>query len=634
MGNSTLEISLIYLAAALIAVPIARRLGLSAVLGYLLAGALIGPFGLKLVGDQSAVMAFAEYGVVVMLFLIGLELKTDELWQRRGQIFGTGMAQVVVTSAVFTGILFPFFDHFQSALGIGIILSLSSTALVLQLYKEKGWTALEGGQTGFATLLFQDIAVIPILIFLPLLAVPELASEFAAIDAVGTEGHGGHGGDSHGGEGGHGHGEMAPFWLIALSIIGLVLAGHYLVRPAFRFVASSGATELFTIAALAIVIGVTLLMQVIGLSPALGGFLAGVVLAENEYRHEIETDLEPFRGLLLGLFFLTVGAGLDIPLLLEQPLLIAGATVALVTIKAAVAYAIARTKKMSNQSSAIYALSLAQGGEFAFVLKGLAVSLGVLAVGVGDTLIVVVTLSMLLSPFVILLYERAAARKSIQGEEEMDVPDQGDVIIAGYGRVGQIVSRLLRTQGITPVLLDYDANTVELVRGFGNKVFFGDASREDLLRAAGAETAKMLVIAVDNVEKSLEIVDTVQKHFPNLKIVARARNRQHAYGLIRRGILDFERETFVSSLELGVIALERLGKSRMTARRAASKFRAYDEKMILELEKVWGDDGAYGQAVSKGIQALQETLEQDREEDEEDASDADDLTVRGPAPAE
>lgn len=632
---NSLSIALIYLVAALIAVPIARRLGLSSVLGYLIAGAVIGPFGLTLVGDQTAVMRFAEYGVVVMLFLIGLELKIEELWRLRMQIFGVGLAQMVITTAVIAFGVHYFVDHTQTAIAIGLILAPSSTALVLETYREKGWGNLEGGKMGFATLLFQDIAIIPIIIGLPLLAVtdPALLTSFTGVDAglvgadavssglvdglvdgladgLASEGNGPGGESSHGG----GHGELAPIWVVASAIISLVVAGRYLVRPAFRIVASSGSSELFTVAALAIVVSVTMLMEQIGLSPALGGFLAGVVLAENEYRHEIESDLEPFRGILLGLFFLTVGASLDIPTFLNEPFVILAAVAALITAKAIVAYFIAFGARLKSHSRGIYAFSLAQGSEFAFVLFGLAVSAGVIDSLWSERLLIVVTFSMLFSPFVILGFEKLAARRNVVQDAQNDLPEKGDVIIAGFGRFGQVITRLLKAEGYHTVVLDYDASQVETVRRFGSAVFFGDASRVDLLRAAGAEEAKLIVVAVDVPAKSLEIIENVQKHFPSLKIVARARNRQHAYELIRRNVTVFERETFVSALELGVKTLEYLGHSKHHARRVAAKFRAYDEQMLVELEKLWGDNRAYGLAVNRSLDTLRETLAQDEAE--------------------
>jgi len=613
------SIALIYLVAALAVVPLAKRSGLGAVLGYLIAGIIIGPSGLSLVGNQEALMHFAEFGVVVLLFLIGLELNLGSLLKLRQLIIGLGASQVVLTAAFISLIAYVVLGDWRVALATGMVLAGSSTAIVLQTYAEKGWMQLPGGRAGFSVLLFQDMAVIPIIIGLPLLA---------PISGV-MEADMGHAG--------YGHGGLAPLWQVVLVIAGVIAAGYFLVRPFFRYIAASQTRELFTVAALALVVGINKVMTMVGLSPALGAFVAGVVLAENEYRHEIESDLEPFRGLLMGLFFLTVGAGLDLALLGDELPLIVVLVVTLLLTKGAVLWLVAKAMKLDRGSRWMLITTLGQAGEFAFVLLGIGEQTNVFAPRVADMLTIIVTLSMIATPLLVLVYEllivpRLGEDKSI--EPDAEALHQSSVIVAGFGRVGQVVSRMLMSQGIKPVLLDFDASQVDLARRLsGMRVYYGDAARVDLLESAGAKTAKLLVVAVDDVDKSLEIVDAAIKHFPSLKIVARARNRPHLYQLLGRDVAAIQRETFGSSIDLGTDALRVLGMEAKRAERASQSFRRYDEQIVHEMSQYWGDEKQYGAAVRRNLATLKETLEKDMAQYEAELTDsAESVPVRDDSP--
>jgi len=597
-----LESAVIYLAAAIIAVPIAKRLGLGSVLGYLLAGIFIGPFLLGLVGDQTEIMHFAEFGVVMMLFLVGLELQPARLWKLRHSIVGLGGLQVTVTTAlIFTPCYFIFALPWQSALAIGLMLALSSTAIVLQSLSEKGWIKQEAGQNAFSVLLFQDIAVIPILALLPLLAFAE-----PSIAASGS---------SHTNLIEH----FPVYWqvIISVGVIGtIVLTGKYISAPVFRYIADTKLRELFTIFALFLVIMIAYIMQLIGLSPALGTFLAGVVLAESEFSHELEADIDPFKGILLGLFFITVGASIDFPLLFEQFGLIAMLVIGLIAIKALVLYVLACLFKMVKKQKLLFTLALAQGGEFAFVLLSLTSSLNILTPEQGKITTLVVAISMLLAPLLLIFYDKIIDRQSDQ-IEDFDAPENIEstkhVVIAGYGRFGQVIGRLLASQGYHLSILDHSPSQIELLRRFDNKVYYGDASRQDLLAAAGANEAELLVIAIDDKDKILDIARIAQKHFPQIKIIARAVDRRHAYELIRLGVTCFERESFQSALKLGVDALMMLGNSAKTAKRAGKIFAEHDIESMHKLAEVWGDDHSYGVAVRQRKEDLIQVLKNDKE---------------------
>jgi monovalent cation:proton antiporter-2 (CPA2) family protein len=594
----------VYLASAVIAVPLAKRLGLGSVLGYLIAGVAIGPFALRLVGDEGQdVMHFAEFGVVMMLFLVGLELEPARLWRMRGPIIGLGGLQVVVTTAVLGGIAGAVGLPWQQALAVGMILALSSTAIVLQTLNEKGLMRTDAGQKSFAVLLFQDVAVIPMLALMPLLAI-------GAVDAHGAADHGSAwiGG--------------LPAWAKTVAVLGavtlIILGGRYLVRPVFRFIARARLRELFTAAALLLVIGIALLMSRVGLSPALGTLLAGVVLANSEYRPELEANIEPVKGLLLGVFFISVGASIDFWFILGHPGLVAVLVAALFAAKFVVLLILGRVFRMSLDQNLLFAFALAQGGEFAFVLFSFATQTRVLGEELTTTLVAAVVLSMALAPLLLLLNEKLIQPRVGTREREKRPPDaieeENPVIIVGFGRFGHVAGRLLLANGVNATVLDFDSDHVELLRNLGFKVFYGDASRLDLLHAAGAERARLMILAVDRPEKSLEIVGCVQKHFPNLTILARARGRPHAYDLLEAGVEHVYRESLDSSLRLGVEALRQLGFRSYQAHRAAARFREHDEESLRELAGLRDDRRAYVSRAREMIQDMEQMLREDRHE--------------------
>lgn len=585
----------IYLGAAVVSVPIAKRLGLGSVLGYLLAGVLIGPHVFRFIGDaRGDVMSVAEFGVVMMLFLVGLELRPNLLWRLRGPIFGSGTLQVVLTSAVCGVLALCFHLAIGPAIAVGLILSDSSTAIAVQSLAEKGWLNTKGGQTSVAVLLFQDLAVIPILAVLPFLATTHPTSSVATLGATWFQ----------------------PLLVLA-TVAAIVVGGRFLIGPAFHFLALTRLHEVFTAAALLLVVGIALAMQLIGLSPALGTFLAGVVLAESEYRHELESDIEPFKGLLLGLFFVSVGASIDLSLIQREPILMAGLVIGLLLVKAAVLYGIGKISRLEHSQNFTFSLALAQGGEFAFVLVAFAVHNQVFDQGIGDRLIAIVALSMVAAPFLFTINEfliqpRFSSRLRQRAADQID--ETGNpVIIAGVGRYGAVVGRLLNAQGIKTTVLDFDPEQVDLIRKIGIKVFYGDATRHEMLEAAGAAEAKLLVVAIDDVEGSLRLVELAQKHFPNLTLLVRAKDREHAYRLIKIGVKDIFRETLESSLELGVQALRVLGFGAYRAHRAAHRFKEYDEETVRILSQYYGtDEKDFLGQVRKRVQTLDELFETER----------------------
>lgn len=575
-ANSLLVQALVYLAAGVLSVPIAKRLGLGSVLGYLLAGVLVGPFALNLVGRATDVMRFAEFGVVILLFLIGLEVRPALLWRMRTTIFGLGLAQLLATAALVAVACVAAGLGWRAGVAAGLILAMSSTAIVLQSLEERGLRQGAVGEAAFGVLLFQDLAVIPLFALLPLLA-------------------------PHGGAGAQpahpGMLSQFPGWAQALiqmaAVAVVVIGGRYLTRPLFRFIAAARLREIFTASALLLVVAVAALMEVVGLSPALGAFLAGVVLAESEFRRELETDIEPFRGLLLGLFFITVGAGLDFGLVAAQPLAILGAALGLMVLKALAMYAVARVFRHARRTAVTTALALAQGGEFAFVLLGFVQGAGVLPAELARLLTAVVAVSMAATPLVTAAYDRFVLSRPEERPEPARLPfDEGapDVIVAGFGRFGQIPTRLLIANGFKVVLLDSSIDQIELVRRFGWRAHYGDAGRLDLLRTAGAEKAKLLLIAVDDRDRALEIAEAAKQAFPNLKILARAYDRPHAYDLLARGVDGAERETYESSLNFGRHALESLGVSERRALKAAIVFRQHDDELFRALQESYGKD--------------------------------------------
>ncbi len=578
MTDSVLAQAFVYLCAAVVFVPIARRLGLGAVLGYLMAGVAIGPFVLGLVGTEGhRVMHFAEFGVVIMLFLVGLELRPALLWQLRRPILGLGGLQVLLTTAAVAAGALALGVGWRPALALGMIASMSSTAIVLATLGERGLIKTTGGQASFSVLLFQDIAVIPILALFPLLADPALVA--------GAEVAGGGG---------------RPAWQAALALLGalagVIVAGRYVVRPMFQFLARARLRESFTAAALMLVVGVALAMQQVGLSPALGTFLAGVLLAESEYRHELESDVEPFKGLLLGLFFITVGAQLDLGLIAARPLTIGGLVVMTMTVKLAVLHGLGRGFRIDRPARWLMAVGLTQVGEFAFVLLAFGVRSRVFGTDTVALLTPVVACSMVLTPLLFVALERwiLPAVTDDAADRPADVIPEGDaqVVIAGFGRFGQVVGRLLRASGVPLTILDLDPAMVEIVGRVGIKVYYGDASREELLRAAGCARARLFVVAVDDHDVAIAIVRAVQAHFPHLTILARAINRAHYFELKAMGVSVVHREQFAASFELGIDALRALGVRAYTAHRRAQAWRAHEQRVLDELALVWGKDEA------------------------------------------
>jgi len=593
----------VYLAAAVVSVPLAKRLGLGSVLGYLLAGVAIGPFGLHLVGEEGQdVMRFAEFGVVMMLFLVGLELEPTLLWRLRNPILGLGGLQVAATTVVVAGLCLALGLPGREAVAVGLILSMSSTAIVLQSLAEKGLLKTAAGQGSFAVLLFQDLAVIPILALFPLLGRP-------------GAGHSdpGHATTWVGG---------LPAWgqtLAVLAVVGAVVLGaRFLLRPVFRAIAATRLRELFTAAALLLVIGIALLMTRVGLSPALGTFLAGVVLANSEYRHELESDVEPFKGLLLGLFFIAVGASIDFRLVAAQPARIAALVVLVLAAKAAVLFVLARAFRLGTDQALTFAFALPQVGEFAFVLLSFALQHAVLGPETTGPLVAVVALTMAATPLLMLLNERALlprlGTQERAGREADRIDEQGHVIVAGFGRFGSTVGRLLKANGVSTTVLDNDSDRVEVLRKLGLKVFYGDATRPDLLHSAGAERARLLVLALDRPEKNLELVATARKHFPHLRVLARAADWGDAHELLEAGVTHVYRETLDASLRLGTDALRLLGFRGYPAGRAARTFLRHDEASMRELAKVRGDRASYFSAARRRIEELERVLLADLED--------------------
>lgn len=593
----------VYLAAAVVAVPIAKRIGLGSVLGYLVAGLVIGPFGLGFVGSEGEdVMHFAEFGVVMMLFVIGLELEPALLWRLRRPILGLGGLQVLATTGLFTGIAMVAGLSWQAALAVGMTLSLSSTAIVLQTLAERGQLKTTGGQSAFSVLLFQDVAVIPMLALMPLLATGSHAASADGHEAATSWISG------------------MPPWMAALTVLGavaaIVLGGRYALQPFFRVLGSVRMREVFTAAALLLVIGIALLMTRVGLSPALGTFLAGVVLANSEYRHELEADVEPFKGLLLGLFFISVGASMDVGLVVERPGLILGTAMGLVALKFGVLAVLARVFGMAMDEAFLFALALPQVGEFGFVLFSFANQEGVLDATVTDPLVASVALSMAVTPLLLILNERLIRPRFGTREAPSRPPDSIEehsrVLVVGFGAFGSTLGRLLNANGVRTTVLDFDSERVELLRALGLKVYYGDATRSDLLQVAGARDAELLVIAVDTPEKTLEVAHTAMKHFPNLTILARAFDWQDAHDLIEAGVHRVYREGLDASLRMGSEALTLVGFRAYQAERASQKFLKHDEESVRQLTRARdGDRASYLSAARSRIRELESLLRSD-----------------------
>jgi glutathione-regulated potassium-efflux system ancillary protein KefC len=589
--GSWLSGSLVYLAAAVIAVPLARLLGLGSIIGYLGAGIAIGPWGLRLVTDPSEILHFAEFGVVLMLFLVGLELEPRRLWAMRRPIFGWGSAQLlgsallVLAAAVLLGL------PWRLALVAGLGLAMSSTAIGLGVLSERNLMPTPAGQNILSVALLQDIAAIPILALIPLLGGP-------AESATGSPG------------------------LAALKALGvvaaIVLGGRLLLRPALRWIARSRTPEIFTAAALLLVVATAALMQAVGLSMALGAFLAGVLLAESEYRRELETDLEPFKGLLLGLFFIAVGMSIDFAVVLGQPLQVAAIVAGFVVLKALVLWTMARTMPLARVERPVFVILLAQGGEFGFVVFQAATQAGVIDATQSSTLLAAVALSMLLTPLLLLLADRwwlpRLLRSAAVTLPEIAEPQEAPVIIAGFGRYGQIIGRLLNAVGLAATVLEHDADQVETVRRFGWRVFYGDATRLDLLRTAGAAQARVLVIAVDDMEQSVTIARIAREHFPQLQLVARARNVAHHYRLRELGVELIERETFDSALMSARSVLELMGWQPHDARQQAMRFRRHNVEQLARMAPHLNDEARLIALSKQGRQQLEALWAQEREE--------------------
>ena len=596
---SWLTNSFIYLFAAVVAVPLAKKLGLGSIIGYLAAGMAIGPWGLGLVSNVQDILHFAEFGVVLMLFLVGLELEPQRLWSLRRPIFGWGSAQVLGCAVLITGAALLFGVRWQIALVAGLGLALSSTAIALQAIGERNLMPTSSGQAGFSILLFQDVAAIPMLALLPLLALSDLNSD--PNGAVAQESI-----------------ALAAAKAIAV-IVGVIVGGRLLLRPVLRWIANSGTPEIFTAASLLLVVGIAALMQAVGLSMALGAFLAGVLLAESEYRRELETDIEPFKGLLLGLFFIAVGMSIDFGVLRAAPGLMAAILVGFLGLKLMLIYGLSALMKLPYQERPVFVVLLAQGGEFAFVVFQAAAGAQVFSAATASLLIGAVALSMLLSPLLLvgidkLLQPRYSREKAGRALAEISEPQTAPVIIAGFGRYGQIVGRLLLAQGIAPTVLDHDAEMVESVRAFGFRVFYGDATRLDLLRTAGATTAAILVVAVDDVGQSLKIVDLAKEHFPHLQIVARARDVTHWNALRDRGVMRVERELFESSLRSARGVLELLGQAPEDAKQSALRFRQHNLELFEKLYPHHRDRAKVIATVKKGRAQLEAQMAQERQQ--------------------
>ena len=557
-GSNLPAAILLFLFAAVVAVPVAQRLGIGAVLGYLLAGIAIGPWGLGFIRDVDEILHFSELGVVFLMFIIGLELNPGKLWALRRQIFGVGAGQVILTALVLGGLLYLTKFSWQAAVIGGIGLAMSSTAMALQLMRDKGMTRNEGGQLGFAVLLFQDIAVIPALALIPILA---------------------------GGSEGSNNWEMIGIKVLAFG--GMLIGGRYLLRPIFRLIVASGVREVFTAAALLVVLGSALFMDTLGFSMALGTFIAGILLAESEYQHELEIAIEPFKGLLLGLLFISVGMALNLGVLYTHILLVLAGVIILVTVKGAVLYGLSRVFGLRTSVRLQFSAVLSQGGEFAFVLFSAAGAQKVISSSQLSLLLVVVTLSMMTTPLLMQWVDRILVRRYNDGEESDEKhfvqDDEPQVIIVGFGRFGQVIGRLLMANKMRITVLERDISAVGLMRTYGYKVYYGDATELELLRASGAEKAKSIVITCDEPEDTMTIVHLCQQHFPHLNILARARGRVEAHELLQAGVANFSRETFSSALELGKKALVTLGMHPHSAYRAQQHFRRLDMRMLREL---------------------------------------------------
>jgi glutathione-regulated potassium-efflux system ancillary protein KefC len=591
-GTPWLTSSLIYLGAAVLAVPLARLLGLGSIIGYLGAGIAIGPWGLKLVTDAQTMLHFAEFGVVLMLFLVGLELEPRRLWALRRPIFGWGSVQLLGSAALICALGIAAGVDWRLALVAGLGLGMSSTAIGLGVLNERNLMPTTAGQSVLSVALLQDIAAIPILAIVPLLAAQ---------------------GAAQAGGGWVGAGKAVGM------IVAIVLGGRLMLRPALRWIARSETPEVFTAASLLLVVATAALMQSVGLSMALGAFLAGVLLAESEYRRELETDLEPFKGLLLGLFFIAVGMSIDFAVVLARPAVVAGVVLGFLLLKAGVLWAMARSMPIPLVERPVFVVLLAQGGEFGFVVFQAALGGGVIGAEASSLLVAAVAISMLFTPLLLVatdrwLAPRLARRAAPDGPAEIAEPQQAPIIICGFGRYGQIVGRLINANGLSATVLDHSAENVAGVRRFGWPAFYGDATRLDLLRVAGAAEARVIVVAIDDVEQSLAVVDLARQHFPQATLVARARNVTHWYGLQARGVQHIERETLDAALMSGRSVLELMGWQAHAARTQALRFRRHSIELLQQMAPHQGDEKKLIAVAQQGRRELEELWQRERSE--------------------
>lgn len=602
MEHSYFFIAMIYLAAAVIFIPLAKKLGLGSVLGYLLAGVVIGPSIMGFVGQEGQdIMHFAEFGVVMMLFLIGIELEPALLWNMRAPILGLGGLQVLITAAAITGLALLLGQPLNASLALGMTLSLSSTAIVLQSLKEKGQLSSAAGQSAFSVLLFQDIAVIPMLAIFPLLAGPDASNDAGHTASLR---------------------DNLPAWMQTLVVLGavtvIVVAGQYLVRPLLRVVARTRVRELFTAFSLLLVVAISVLMSLVGLSPALGAFLGGVVLANSEYKHELESDIEPFKGLLLGLFFMAVGASIDFKLVLSMPWVILGLVVSLIILKAIILLILGKTFRINTEQNLLFSMALSQIGEFAFVLLAFTQQNNILSARMVSIMTAVVALSMALTPLLLLIHERliqprfGKTNTDTNTREADEIHEKHPIIIAGFGRFGNIVGRFLRVNGVKATILDLDSDRVDALHNLGVKVYYGDAARRDLLAAAGAADAKIIIIAMDTVEQTLDVVKMVRKNFPHLQMLVKAENIPDTYELMDLGVLHIYRETLDTSLRMGADALQMLGVRAYHAHRNISTFRKQDEKALKGLSAIRNDKKLYVNTVKERIDELEKLMSNER----------------------
>lgn len=582
---------LIFIGFSILIVPLFQKLGFGSVLGYLIAGIVVGPFGFKLITASEDVSQISEFGVIFLLFMIGLEIQPRKLWSMRRHLLQLGGLQILFCTLVFSGLCLLFGLSTPAAIVVGFSLSLSSTAFAVQTLTEKNVFNTEFGRSSFSILLMQDLVAIPALALIPMLAIaPSTTTP-------------------------HGHGTAPNGWLGLLIIVALIVVSRYLMRPVFRMVANMRSRDLFTAVTLFIVLGVAGLMEVVGLSAALGSFIAGVLLADSEYRTELEANLEPFKALLLGLFFIAVGLGVDLSLAVQKPFIVLGLTLGYLFTKITVIYFVGRLFRLNSQNAKSMAVTISQGGEFAFVILSMALQMSLVESSVLSLLTLVITASMALSPVLTLAHEKLshALKRTVKPEFDIIDGENPEVIIAGFGRFGQIFARILRAQGIPFVAIDHDADQIDLVRKFGNKVYYGDASRQDILESAGAATAKYFILAIDNVEMSVKAAEIIKQNYPHLKIFARARNRNHVFDLMTLNVDFVKRETFDSSVYFVKDLLLDMGFKADLAGRIVEKFRIHDEIMMKKQFQVRGDTPSMLSVSQQGVETLERVLREENQ---------------------